>query len=355
MSTARLLLPEWHPQDAVLLAWPHAATDWRPTLPSVTDVYLSLVVAIAPYEHVIIVTPEALDLELRLRDTLPELPPRIRIVELPTNDTWIRDYGPISILHDSLPTMLDFRFDGWGGKFRAELDNHATQDLFEQAVFNCAYQDCDDFTLEGGSIETDGRGTLLTTSSCLLNPNRNPQFSREEIEQRLGFDLGIRRVLWLHNGALAGDDTDGHIDMLARFTDARTIVYTSCRDPQYPYYAELLEMERELRHFSSLDGTPYSLVPLPLPTTVSDQPASYTNYLITNSSVLLPDYGDPDFPDIVGTMEKLFPGRAVVPVRANALITQGGSIHCATMQVPAGFLNNNLLPHTNLWHTSESA
>lgn len=335
---------EWEEQDAVLLIWPHAATDWQPVLPEVNRVYIALLSAIAKSERVVIVTPEAHSLSHRLAFFMPALMKNITLVDLPTNDTWARDCAPISLV-STLPAtagiLLDFGFNGWGGKFPARLDNLITRRLCERGLFTAVWRDCLDFVLEGGSIDTDGQGTLLTTARCLLNPNRNPHLSQALIEQRLKDCLGIKRILWLRHGALLGDDTDGHIDMLARFVAPDTIAYTACNDPSYPCYNELKLMESELRSFRTTTGKPYTLLPLPIAPTDDGLPASYTNFLITNTAVLLPDYGDESIDTVAQTLQSAFPTRSIIPIPARPLLRQGGSIHCSTMQIPKGFLNTN--------------
>lgn len=196
-----------------------------------------------------------------------------------------------------------------------------------------------DFVLEGGSLEVDGEGTLLTTERCLLSPTRNPGHDRESIEQIFGRELGVRRTLWLQHGDLLGDDTDGHIDTLARFAGSGTIVYQGCDDPQDAHYEDLGAMAEELRSFRKLDGTPYELVSLPLPRAIIDEdgrrlPAGYANFLIVNGGVLVPTYGGPEDAVALSLLRPCFPGREIVGIDCQALIHQYGSLHCVTMQIP---------------------
>jgi agmatine/peptidylarginine deiminase len=200
-----------------------------------------------------------------------------------------------------------------------------------------------DLILEGGSIDSDGRGTLLTTRHCLLNPQRNPEYDCVGLEGLFGQIFGTRQVLWLDHGELEGDDTDGHIDTLARFCDEHTIAYVRCDDPQDSHYAPLREMERELQAFRDSDGRPYGLVPLPLPAPKRDEhgkrlPATYANFLIINGAVLVPVYGDAQDAVALECLAPCFPGREIVPIHCLPLIHQYGSLHCVTMQLPAGVL-----------------
>jgi agmatine deiminase len=202
-----------------------------------------------------------------------------------------------------------------------------------------------DFVLEGGSIETDGLGTLLSTTTCLLNPNRNGGMSLAEVERRLREHLGIERFLWLRHGHLAGDDTDAHIDTLARFVDEHTIAYVQCSDSSDEHYSALAAMEVELQSFRRADGEPYRLVPLPLPAVITNDkgdrlPATYANFLITNRSILLPVYGDPEDQRAIAALSAVSGERSVVPVNCRTPIEEFGSLHCLTMQLPKGALAN---------------
>ena len=261
----------------------------------------------------------------------------------PSNDTWVRDHGPITVLKDGEPCLLDFTFNGWGNKFEAALDNQLTQHLHNLKSFNNTRLNTIDLVLEGGSIEVDGEGTLLTTRRCLMAPTRNPNLSQQQIEMTLGNLLGVDRFLWLDHGYLAGDDTDSHIDTLARFCDARTITYVTCDDHEDEHYTELKAMENELKAFRTRDGQPYTLVPLPWPQAKYDDdghrlPATYANFLIINEVVLVPTYADWADKAALVQIKKCFPQREVIGVSCQPLILQHGSLHCVTMQLPAGVL-----------------
>jgi agmatine deiminase len=258
----------------------------------------------------------------------------------------VRDYGPIAVSRGGRLVLHDFTFDGWGGKYPAALDNLASRALFEGGFFATDEFRQQQLVLEGGSIDSDGCGTLLSTTRCLLDSGRNPGFNRSRLEAWLGEHLGIARVLWLEHGELAGDDTDAHVDMLARFCSPDTIAYSCCDDLQDEHFAPLAAMEQQLQTFRTRDGQPYELVPLPLPEAIRDEhgrrlPASYANFLIINGAVLLPVYDDPADAVAQTALAACFPGRRVVPLNCLPLILQNGSLHCATMQLPVGVLKHD--------------
>lgn len=336
---------EWFPQSGIQLTWPHAGTDWAYMIEEVTDCYVRLAFEIATRETLLIVTPEPENVRALLDTRLPRrATANIIYAECPTNDTWARDHGFISILGNGRPELVDFRFNGWGGKFEATLDNAINHHLFETGAVTGRYVDMLDFELEGGSIESDGCGTLMTTSQCLLNPNRNSRLDKSQITQLLQDVLGMERVLWLDHGALAGDDTDAHIDTLARFCTKDTIVYVSCDDQEDEHFAPLQRMKAQLQTFTTPSGQPYKLIPVPLPDPIFDEnnerlPATYANFLIMNSAVLYPTYGQRDKDEMTGAaLRCAFPKTDIVGIDCRALIRQHGSLHCATMQYPRGVL-----------------
>ena len=334
---------EWAPQSAVQLTWPHDGTDWAPILPMVTDCYVRMALEIALREPLIIVAQKPEEAEATLKQRLPaEALGNIRLYPMPTDDTWARDHGFITLLSPQGPLLLDFQFNGWGKKFEAAQDNRINRTLMEQQAFRGTYIDHLDFVLEGGSIESDGRGTLLVTSGCLLNPNRNATYSKEQVEARLCEELGAERVLWLDHGNLAGDDTDGHIDTLARLCPKDTIVYVKAEDKADEHYEELSRMEAQLQTFRTMDDRPYRLLPLPLPAAIYDEegerlPATYANYLVVNGAVLYPTYGQKENDEQAAqVLAQAFQGYDIVGVDCTPLIYQHGSLHCATMQYPRG-------------------
>ncbi len=332
---------EWEPQDGVLLAWPHAATDWAPILHRVEPVFVRLVREISRRERVLLITEDASGLKKKLQTRSIDLE-RVTLAQQPLNDTWCRDFGPLTILTDSGPRLQNFIFNGWGGKFPAERDNAVTETLHRQGLLQGAL-DSRPLVLEGGSIESDGRGTLLTTSRCLLHPNRNPELSRIQIEDTLRRTLGAQRVLWLENGHLIGDDTDAHIDTLARLAPKDTIVHLACDDVTDEHYLPLARMAEELAAFRTASNTPYRLLPLPWPRSCFDEqgrrlPATYANFLIINKAVLVPTYGVPQDKAALKVIGEAFPHRQIIGINCSEIIRQGGSLHCLTMQLPQGVL-----------------
>lgn len=337
----RTLAPEWYKQSGIQLTWPHAQTDWAYMLEEVTACYVRLAYQIASRQPLLIVTPEVEAVRALLNEQLPKrATEHIIYKECATNDTWARDHAFLTVVSNTGNELLDFRFNGWGGKFDAALDNQINGRLRD--LLQGKYVDCLDFELEGGSIETDGEGTLLTTSECLLNPNRNAQLDKAHIETLLTERLGVDHFLWLDHGYLAGDDTDSHIDTLARLCPNNTIVYVRCTDTADEHYEALHAMEEQLKGFRTRKGEPYQLIALPMADAIYDSegerlPATYANYLVMNQAVLYPTYAQPANDEAAArALAKAFPGREIVGVDCRALIYQHGSLHCATMQYPEG-------------------
>jgi agmatine deiminase len=296
---------------------------------------------ISKREKLIIVCPDKADLLQKLSHCKLE---NIRFSELPVNDTWARDHGPVTVFIDDKPVLYDFTFNGWGLKFAANLDNQISAKLFDLNVFkrNVTYKNMLHYVLEGGSIESDGNGTILTTSDCLCSVNRNQYLSQKEIEVYLKEIFGLKQVLWLSSGYLAGDDTDGHVDTLARFCDERTIAYVKCYDPDDEHYVALKQMEDELKFFKTINGKPYNLIPLPMadPIFKANQrlPATYANFLIINKAVLIPFYHSPQDSNAKSQLQIIFPDREIIGIDCRPLIKQHGSLHCAAMQFPHGVI-----------------
>jgi agmatine/peptidylarginine deiminase len=236
---------------------------------------------------------------------------------------------------------LNFKFNGWGEKYNHDLDNALNHKLANTKPFKGKSHHDIDFILEGGSIESDGLGTILTTRQCLLNPNRNKGLSQQDIEQQLATHLGAKRVLWIDQPHLPGDDTDAHIDTLARFCSANSIAYTSCDDEHAPLYEHLKDMEMQLQVLRTQAAEPYHLVPLPLPKTIVDEegkqlPANYSNFLIINHAVLVPVYGDANDAIALERLGNVFPSHHIIAIPCRPLVHQYGSLHCMTMQFPEG-------------------
>ena len=348
MSEALRFPAEWESQSAVLIAWPHAETDWAERLGEVEDTYVALVAAITRFEPVVIcVADDDIETyaEMRLRSNRVDME-RVRFVTTEYDDTWLRDSGPITLKRaDGGFRLLDFRFTGWGGKFEASRDDRLVGTLAGNGLFARADVQSIDFALEGGAIDTDGAGTLLTTWKCLHE--RHPQLAREELSARLAGWLAQQRVLWLDHGYLEGDDTDAHVDTLARFASPDSIVFQACDDAGDSHHAELTAMGEELAALRTADDRPYRLFPLPWAQPIIDEgrrlAASYANFLIVDGAVLMPAYGIT--PDERATddaardvLAAAFPGREIVQVPCRPLIWQNGSLHCITMQLPAGLL-----------------
>ena len=271
-KTGKRRMPaEWERQSAVQLTWPHKDTDWRDMLPEITTVY------------------EQMAYEISKREQL------IKVDFIPTNDTWARDHGFITVEEDGQLRLLDFKFNGWG--------------------------------------ESDGRGTIFTTSCCLLAPHRNQPLTQQEIEKKLKEWLGAERIVWINHGSLIGDDTDGHIDTLVRICPNDTLLFIAADDD----HADLVQMELELQTLRTTEGKPYRLLKLPMPRPIYDGedrlPATYANYLVINDAVLVPTYAQPDLDAeamrIIGTA---FPDREIIGIDCQAVIRQHGSLHCCTMQ-----------------------
>jgi agmatine deiminase len=341
VTEKRRLPAEWEPQDGVLLAWPHEDSDWHPYLEAVQPVFAEIVCQISRFEQVVVAAPVPDEVREQIAQAGAHME-RVRIHQVETNDTWARDFGPITIEEEGSPKLLNFGFNGWGLKFPSDLDNRINKTLQGMGVWKAPLETVG-LILEGGSIESDGRGTILTTEECLLNDNRNPHLTREEIEEELHGLFGTDRFLWLANGYLAGDDTDSHVDTLARLCPDDTIAYVRCDDPEDEHYPALSAMEEEIRAFRTRDGKPYRMIPLPWPAERVDEdgtrlPATYANYLVINGAVLVPTYEDKNDQPALHAIAQAFPGRKIVGINCLPLILQHGSLHCVTMQLPKGTL-----------------
>lgn len=333
---------EWEPQGFIQLTWPHEDTDWY-DLPYVLDCYVAVARAIVKYEPLLVVCrsrQECLQ-DMSARGFVPG--DNVRLVECPLNDTWARDHGAVSVMDGKEKYILDFVFNGWGMKFGADLDNQITRTIYKKGVFASGihYRDMRPFVLEGGSIDTDGEGTLLTTSECLCSVNRNEYLDRRGIEDKLKESFGLKRILWLDHGGIVGDDTDSHVDILARFCSKDTIAYTCCEDSADANYKPLKAMEKQLQGFRTLEGKPYRLVPLPLPDALYLEnyrlPASYANFLILNGAVLIPGAGSKKDEIARERLQAVFPDRQVEVIDCRALLSGHGGLHCITMNYPAGY------------------
>ena len=337
-------LPEWTPQEAVLMAFPNHNTDWDYILDEAQEQYRRIIDAFTKESiHVVLICDDVESTALLLQNCNQEL---ITYVKLDYNDTWTRDYGPLTVIKDERLRALDFGFNGWGLKFASDKDNLVNLHLMEKHLISkSTYRNHRAVILEGGSVETDGEGTILTTSRCLCSPNRNGGLSKAEAAEMLCENLGADHILFLDYGALEGDDTDSHIDTLARLAPGNIILFTGCRDMDDPQFEELLKMRAQLTMFRNSEGEPYNLIELPLPDAIFDEdgqrlPATYANYLITDKVIFIPTYGQPANDHLAAqTIRIAFPEHKVVGVDCTTLIKQHGSLHCATMQIPVGLFN----------------
>ena len=343
MSATRLPA-EWELQSGLLLTWPHPQSDWRPFLQEIEPVYVDIVRQCVSRETVVI---SCLDDTHRthVRDLLKSdgvSPANYRLYVAVSNDSWTRDHGPITVLHGDQPTLLDFTFNGWGNKYPSTLDNAITKTLYRQQAFGKTPLISLDFILEGGSLETDGLGTLLTTTSCLLSPQRNRSMDKITLEDRLREYFCVDRIIWFEHGQLIGDDTDGHIDTLVRFADAETLLYVASGNRNDPNYVALEALKMELYKIRQRDGRPYRLTALPSPVIRNPAgdllPASYANFLFINDAVLIPLYGVDEDKTAMEIFQRTFHDRAVIPIYCRPIINQFGSLHCITMQLPQGVI-----------------
>lgn len=340
-SSVRRMPPEWEGEAAVLMALPHADTDWAYILPRAEEQYREIVSTLTRHGvRVALLCADAAHAAQLMSDADTSL---LHLIEMDFNDTWTRDYGPIAVEEDGGMRAFDFGFNGWGLKFASDRDNLVNARLAERGVIlPQAYSHHTGFVLEGGSIESDGEGTILTTSRCLCSPNRNGYLSKAEATEALQQLLGASHVLWLDYGALEGDDTDSHIDTLARLAPSDTIIFTGCRDVEDTQFEELLHMRAQLTLLRTSEGNPYNLVELPLPSPIYDEegqrlPATYANYLVTPGKVFCPTYNQPANDTLAMQMLSIaYPEHEIVGIPCTTLLYQHGSLHCATMQLHTG-------------------
>lgn len=346
MANMMTLPAEWARQSAIQLTWPHAGTDWNDCLGDINATYIEMARAITDDETLLVVTPDTAAVRDMLAASLTERQMKnIRFHQCDTNDTWARDHGFITLSDGKSNKLLDFRFNGWGEKFAADKDNAINSSLYNAEICRGEYADLGHFVLEGGSIESDGNGTVFTTTGCLTAPHRNQPMTREDIEASLKDFLNVQRVLWIDYGHLEGDDTDGHIDTIVRTAPDNTLVYVGCDDKEDSHYGDLRMMEEQLKTFRTTDGKPYRLLRLPMPDAIYDGddrlPATYANFVITNNTVIYPTYAQPDKDDEAHrVLAKAFPGYGLTGIDSRTVVRQHGSLHCCTMQYPYGVIDN---------------
>lgn len=312
-------IPEWSEQEYLLLALPHEKTDWKPYLAEILESYKKFIKAVIPFQKVLLTAPSQKDFEPFLDFE------NIEFFECPTNDTWIRDFGAIQIWQEGKVKALDFTFNAWGNKFQSSLDNAVNSKLFKDKL----KQDLQkiDLVLEGGSIDFNGKGTMLTSSYCLLNSNRNPHLSKIKLEEKLKNIFGLNEILWLENGFIKGDDTDHHIDTLARFIDEETIAFCVCEDEEDEHFKALSLMKKEL------EKTNFKLLELPLPKPLFYENqrlgATYANFVFINNALIVPFYADKNDELVKARLEKALPNRKIIGVDARVFLRQNGSLHCS--------------------------
>ncbi len=326
---------EWEEQRAILIAFPHIASDWGAYLEQAQDSFYNCICALSKYQQVLVCVHPS---DTQAQDRLARLG-QVQIVLTEYNDTWVRDFGPLCVETNGVLLYLDFIFNGWGGKYPANLDNTVSIKLAQKGLLKHPLRSVN-LVLEGGSVESDGAGTLLVNATCLLDSKRNPNIEADKLSAILKQELGLERILWLDTPPLKGDDTDGHIDTLARFLDPQTIAYISCNDTSDSHYQPLKQMEEQLKEFRTLEGQSYRLIPLPSPRPKYYQdrrlPATYANFLFANSGgqrvLFVPTYDDPADAIAMKILEK-YSQLEVVGIDCSILIRENGSLHCATMQL----------------------
>ncbi len=312
-------IPEWNEQEYLMLSLPHEKSDWKPYLGEIVQAYKEFVRAASEFQKVLLIAPSK-------SDFVPfENMANVEFFICDTNDTWIRDFGAIDILEDNRLKALDFTFNAWGNKFQSELDNEVNSKLFKEKFKEKLTKI--DFILEGGSIDFNGEGVMLTSSNCLLNENRNSHLDKSQIEAKLKEIFGLKQIIWLENGFIKGDDTDHHIDTLARFIDKNTIAYSVCEDEEDEHYIPLQKMKKEL------EATGFNLIELPLPKPLYYEGrrlgATYANFVFVNDALIMPFYKDENDEIIKQRLAKALPERKIVGVDARVFLRQNGSLHCS--------------------------
>ncbi|MDX1696330.1 MAG: agmatine deiminase family protein [Ketobacteraceae bacterium] len=341
-------LAEWHPQEAVLLAWPFPQSDWQPWLEPIQKTYVELARAVSETATPVILCQDAAHQQAIITQLGPQLVQKVRLVQCAYNDTWCRDYGPLALGgQDAVDSLVSFQFTGWGDKYESANDNLVNAELETMSAWRVPLSQVA-LELEGGAIDTDGQGTLLTTEACLLAGNRNQSMDRMDVEAALIRFLGVNRVIWLQEGYLIGDDTDSHVDNLVRFANPQTLVYACCDRPEDPHFGPLKAMEAEVKSLLQANGEPYQCLPLMIPEALHDEngtrlPASYVNFLILNDTVIVPVFGSPYDSTAMQQLAQAFPEHRLIPVDGRQLIKQYGGPHCATMQLPQNTMNPTFL------------
>jgi len=332
---------EWESQEAIWYTWPHADDTWPEVFPNIPHIFAEMVFHLSKDQLVKINVLDA-DHEAEARAILEAKGvnlPNVKFYQIPSNDSWCRDHGPTFVVRDvngkKEKALISWNFNSWGGKYPYELDNAVPENILKYEPRQSFHPG---IVLEGGSIEVNGAGTVLTTRACLLNKNRNPHLTQTEIEDYLKSYLNVQQVLWLEDGIL-GDDTDGHIDDLSRFVNENTIVTIVEDDTTDGNHVLLEENLALLKEMKNLDGKSFNIITLPMPKPVVLQgirlPASYANFLIANKVVLVPTFNDPNDQKALDILQACFPTRKVIGINCRELVLGLGTLHCVSQQEPA--------------------
>ncbi|MFA5455531.1 MAG: agmatine deiminase family protein [Sulfurimonas sp.] len=326
----RRLIAEFEEQSFTQIIFPHAKSDWALYLEEAQNTFINIINAITKYQECLVVCDNVENVKSRFTQN-----ENLYFVEYETNDTWARDCSALCIEESNTVKLLDFTFTGWGGKFEASKDNEMSS-----TIKRCYDKELKkvDLILEGGAIESNGVDTILTTSECMLNKNRNASLNKEQMSKKLQSEFGMSRILYLTHGYLAGDDTDSHVDTLARFIDENSIMYVKCEDESDEHYKELKLMKDELMAFSNEYG--YRLIALPMSDACYFEgerlPATYANFLFVNGAVLVPTYGVKQDVEALKIFRETFPTKDIIGIDCFSLIKQHGSLHCVTMNFAKG-------------------
>ena len=326
----KYLIAEFEEQSFTQIIFPHAKTDWAEYLDEAEKTFINIINAIIKYQKCLVICADLENVKSRFKPNK-----NLFFVEYETNDTWARDCSALSIKENDEIKLLDFSFNAWGDKFESKKDNKMSQAIknhYSKKLWHV------NFVLEGGAIESNGAGVILTTSTCQLNQNRNPNLNSIEITKKINETLGATEILYLEHGYLAGDDTDSHIDTLVRFIDEKTIMYVACEDKEDEHYKELKLMEKELQAIAIKHN--FSLIKLPLPHAIYKEderlPATYANFLFVNGAILVPTYGVSEDEKAIQIFKQTFKDKDIIPINCSTLIKQHGSLHCVTMNFASG-------------------
>ncbi len=307
---------EWEKQKSIMLVFPTTQKDWQHSIEAIQKSYVDFIKIITRFQKCIVICNNKTILN-KYFDSFEN----IEIHEIKTDDTWIRDFGAIDIFINKQLKSYNFKFNAWGGKFEASMDNHFNRTYSKKGLLHV------DFILEGGSIDNNGDGVMISTSKCIFNKNRNATCKQKDVKEKIKKLFGLKELIVLKNGALMGDDTDAHIDTLARFIDKETIAYAKCYDENDIQFEELKKMEKELKK------TKFRLIPLPLPSPKMFKnhrlPATYLNFVFINGALIVPTYNDKNDKKVIKILEKEIKNREIIEIDASIFIREYGSLHCS--------------------------